>query len=238
MYKTILFIYICFYWNIAQSQELPLEHYWTGKTDKAYQLADKVISHKTTYSKKEVANAYDFLAEVNLEQGHFENNLNYLNYQFNAIENSIIDSALFYARVANYYNCYIMTDSAEYFCKKAYTTFSRFKNKNNDSLKTARYFSFFGNAARNNSYRNIAYLDLALLYSNKPFLKALHYRRYATFLTDFLPRKNLNKWNNQEQQNYSLSSWQFLIQTGIQKLAAFSTARILTCIIRFHWLWK
>lgn len=181
---------------------MPLELYWIGKTDKAYQLADNIISHKTTYSKKEVANAYDFLAEVNLEQGHFENNLKYLNLQFKAIENSIIDSALFYARVANYYNCYIMTDSAEYFCKKAYTTFSRFKNKNDDSLKTARYFSFFGNAARNNSYRNIAYLDSALLYSNTPFLKALHSRRYATFLTDFLPRKNINKWNNQEQQNY------------------------------------
>lgn len=202
MYKTILLIYICFYWNISQSQELPLELYWAGKTDKAYQLADNITSHKTNYSKKELANAYDFLAEVNLEQGHFENNLNYLNYQFNTIENSIIDSALFFARVANYYNCYIMTDSAEYFCKKAYTTFSRVKNKSNDSLKTARYFSFFGNAARNNSYRNIAYLDSALLYSNAPFLKALNSRRYATFLTDFLPRKNFNKWNNKEQQNY------------------------------------
>lgn len=202
MYKTILLLYLSFCWNISQSQELPLELYWAGKTNKASQLADNITSHKTTYSKKELANAYDFLAEVNLEQGHFENNLKYLNFQFHAIENSIIDSALFYARVANYYNCYIMTDSAEYFCKKAYTTFSRFKNKNNDSLKTARYFSFFGNAARNNSYRNIAYLDSALLYSYKPFLKALHYRRYATFLTDFLPRKNINKWNNQEQQNY------------------------------------
>lgn len=202
MLKSITLICLSCIYSIVFSQNLPLELYWAGKTDKAYQLAEDITSKKSAYSKQELSNAYDFLAEVNLEQGHFENNLSYLNYQFNTIENSIIDSALFYARLANYYNCYIMTDSAEYFCKRAYTTFSRVKNKSNDSLKTSRYFSFFGNAARNNSYRNIAYLDSALLYSNKPFLKALHSRRYATFLTDFLPRKNINKWNNQEQQNY------------------------------------
>jgi hypothetical protein len=202
MYKLIPLIYLFFYWNTSQSQELPLELYWAGKTEKAYQLAESINSNKSSYSKNELANAYDFLAEVNLDQGHFENNIKFLKLHFNAIENSAIDSALFYARVANYYNCYIMTDSADYFCKKAINTFYRIKTKQNDSLNRARFFSFFGNAARNNSFRNIAYLDSALLYCNNNFLRALHYRRYATFLTDFLPRKTILKWNNQEQQHY------------------------------------
>lgn len=172
------------------SQNLPLNLYWSGKTDSALVLVNKILADKKIVSASNLANAYDFLAEYNLEQGHFEKNLKFITLQFNATKNTSLDSALFYARLANYYHCYIMHDSSTYFIAKATKTLLHSSIKKQDKIRYSRYYSYIGNACRNTKYRDDKFLDSAIALSDVPFLKALHYKRYVTFLSDLL---NLNE---------------------------------------------
>jgi CHAT domain-containing protein len=184
------FIYLCFISTNLFSQNLPLNLYWAGKTDSALVLANKIIANKKIVSSEKLANAYDFLAEYNLEQTHFGNNLKYISLQFKVNKNSCLDSALYFARKANYYNCYIMIDSIFYYCKLARKTLLHYSFKKEDRITLSRYYSYFCNAARNTSDRNINILDSAIKFSDNYFLKALHYRRYATFISDLI---NINE---------------------------------------------
>ncbi len=183
--KTYLIIF-CFFSANLFSQNLPLNLYWSGKTDSALVLANKIVANKKIVSASYLTNAYDFLAEYNLEQGHFENNLKYIALQFRINKNNSLDSALFYGRLANYYHCYLMHDSSTYFIAKATKTLLHYSFKKRDKISYSRYYSYIGNGARNTKYRDVKFLDSAIALSDIPFLKALHYRRYGTFLSDLL----------------------------------------------------
>jgi CHAT domain-containing protein len=183
--KVHLFIF-CFTSVNLFSQRLPLNLYWSGKTDSALLISNKILFNKKTVLASELANAYDFLAEYNLEQGQFENNFKYITLKFKTTKNTSIDSALYFARLANYYNCFVILDSVNYFFCKASKAFLHHSFKIGDKLNYARYYSYIGNATRNSIYRNVKLLDSAIILCDNNFLKALHYRRYATFLSDLL----------------------------------------------------
>jgi len=193
---SLLIVFLLFTPCFLFSQILPLNLHWSGKTDSATFIANKVVKNKSLWSQKEVLNTYDFLAEYNLELGHFNANLSYLQKHFALNKNTSLDSALFYARVANYTLCYVMHDSTDFYCTKAITAFKNVVNKNKDSTKIARYYSYLGNAARNTKYRNSQLIDSAVAYSNNNYLKALHYRRYATYITDTLNIESKAAWQS------------------------------------------
>ena len=195
---SLLLIILCFVSTILFSQGLPLKLYWAGKTDSALLLSKKTIEHKAAVTKKDLAHAYDFMAEYSLENNDFKNNLNYLYLLFGATKNTSLDSALYYARVANYTLCYMMNDSTDYYYIKAIGVLKRVCKKNKDSTQLARYYSYLGNAARNTMYADVHLLDSAIAYSNNTFLKALHYRRYATFLTDVINVDSQEKWKDKK----------------------------------------
>jgi CHAT domain-containing protein len=183
---SLLLVILCFVSTLLFSQGLPLKLYWAGKTDGALLLAKKTIEHKGEVSKKELAQAYDFMAEYSLEHNDFKNNLNYLHLLFTTSKNTSLDSALHYARLAHYTLLYLMNDSTDYYYTKAIGVFKSVCKTNKDSTELARYYSYLGNAARNTIHADVHLLDSAIAYSNNTFLKAQHYRRYATFLTDLI----------------------------------------------------
>lgn len=197
--KSTILVCLCCIYIISFSQKLPLALYWTGKTDKAISLAKDIIENKSSFTKDELSNAYDFMAENSLDQAHFENNRIYLDLQFKLKHNTTLDSALYFSRVANYYNCFIMTDSANLYCRKAFAIYNNVKKCNKDSVSVSRFYSYLGNAGRN-SFRDIRFLDSAIVYSNNTFLKSLHYRRYATFLTDLIAGLNQKQWKDKKPQ--------------------------------------
>lgn len=169
------------------SQPIPLNLYWGGKTDSALVVANTIVTNPKNFSASYLANAYDFLAEYNLEQGHFEKNKKFIQSLFHLVHRTSLDSALYFARFANYYHCHMMWDSVAYFCNKAINSYSDHPYKKNEKIARARYYSYIGNAARCTMYRNSNYLDSAILIGDDhPFLKALHYRRYVTFNSDDL----------------------------------------------------
>lgn len=170
--------------NSIYSQKLPLQLFWQGKTELALNSAEAILQSKNNYSTKELISCYDFLAEYNLDQGHYEANLKFINLLFKIKHQSSFDSALFYARTANYYHCYISPDSSHYFGVKAQRAFANFKSNSCDSNSVARYYGYLGNAFRNTASRNISFLDSALLYGKEHFIKAINHRKYATFLID------------------------------------------------------
>lgn len=169
------------------SQPLPLNLYWGGKTDSALVVANTIITKQKAFSASYLANAYDFLAEHHLEQGNFEKNKKFIQSLFHLVHRTSIDSALYFARFANYYHCHMMWDSVVYFCNKAINSYSHHPYKSQEKIVRARYYSYIGNATRCTMYRNSNYLDSAILIGDDhPFLKALHYRRYGTFNSDDL----------------------------------------------------
>jgi len=192
LFIVFLLIVPCFLF----SQISPLNLHWYGKTDSALIIANKIIKNKSSFSKKEVLNTYDFLAEYNLELSHFKNNLYYIKKHFAENKNTSLDSALYYARVANFTLFYVMHDSTYFYCTKAMTAFKNSFSKNKDSVKIARYYSYLGNAARNTIYRNSQLIDSAVAYSNNSYLKAIHYRRYATYITDILNITSNGVWQH------------------------------------------
>jgi CHAT domain-containing protein len=208
---SLLIVFLLFIPCFLFSQILPLNLHWSGKTDSATFIANKVVKNKSVWSQKEVLNTYDFLAEYNLELGHFNANLSYLQKHFALNKNTSLDSALFYARVANYTLCYVMHDSTHFYCTKAITAFKNVVNKNKDSTKIARYYSYVGNAARNTTYRNSQLIDFAIAYSNNNYLKALHYRRYATFITDILNVKSNDVWQHMTLQEKYIKCISFVV---------------------------
>ena len=68
---SLLLIILFFHSTILFSQGLPLKLYWAGKTDSALLLAKKTIEKKEAFTKKELANAYDFMAEYSLANNDF-----------------------------------------------------------------------------------------------------------------------------------------------------------------------
>ncbi len=195
---SLLLIISCFHSTICISQGIPLKLHWSGKTDSAFLLAKKTIEKKGIVSKKELGHAYDFMAEYSLENNDFKNNLNYLHLLFETTNSTSLDSALYYARVAHYTLLYLMNDSTNYYYIKATGVFKRVCKKNQDSTQLARYYSYLGNAARNTLYADVHLLDSAIAYSNNTFLKALHYKRYATFLTDCINVDSEEKWKDKK----------------------------------------
>ncbi len=190
MFRNLIKFYLfacCLISVKLTSQPLPLNLYWAGKTDSALIVANTISAKPKAFAASYLANAYDFLAEYNLEQGHFENNKKFIRALFSLNNHTSIDSALFFARFANYYHCNMMWDSVAYFCSKAIKAYAHNLYKPQENTVNARYYSYIGNAARCTKYRNANYLDSAvLLCDNHTFLKALHYRRYATFNSDLL----------------------------------------------------
>jgi len=195
---SLVLVILCLLKTTSYSQGIPLKLYWSGKTDSAFLLAKETIDKKGIVSKKELGRAYDFMAEYSLENNDFKNNLNYLNLLFGTINNTSLDSALYYARVAHYTLLYLMNDSTNYYYIKATGVFKRVCKKNQDSTQLARYYSYIGNAARNTFYADVHLLDSAIAYSNNRFLKALHYKRYATFLTDLINVDSEEKWKDKK----------------------------------------
>jgi len=195
---SLVLVILCLLSTKCFSQVLPLKFYWSGKTDSAFLLAKETIDKKGIVSKKELGHAYDFMAEYSLENNDFKNNLNYLNLLFGTTNNTSLDSALYYARVAHYTLLYLMNDSTNYYYIKATGVFKRVCKKNQDSTQLARYYSYLGNAARNTFYADVHLLDSAIAYSNNTFLKALHYKRYATFLTDCINVDSEEKWEDEK----------------------------------------
>ena len=195
---SLLLIILCLLSTKCFSQGLPLKLYWSGKTDSAFLLAKETIDKKRIVSNIELGQAYDFMAEYSLDNNDFKNNLNYLNLFFETINNTSLDSALYYARAAHYTLLYMMNDSTDYYYIKAIGVFKRVCKKNQDSTKLSRYYSYLGNAARNTLYADVHLLDSAIAYSNNTFLKALHYKRYATFLTDCINVDSEEKWKDEK----------------------------------------
>lgn len=195
---SLLLIILFFHSTILFSQGLPLKLYWAGKTDSALLLAKKTIEKKEAFTKKELAHAYDFMAEYSLAINDFTKNLNYLHLLFATNKNTSLDSALYYARLAHYTILYFMGDSTYYYCTKAIVVFKGVCKKKQDSTQLSRYYSYLGNAARNSKYVNAHLIDSAIAYSNNTFLKAFHYRRYATFLTDLIHDISEEKWKDKK----------------------------------------
>jgi len=181
--------------NSIYSQKFPLQLFWQGKTELALNSAEAILQNKNNYSTKELISCYDFLAEYNLDQGHYEANLKFLNLLFKINHQSSFDSALFYARTANYYHCYISPDSSHYFCAKAKRIFNRVTLSIVDSNSIARYCGYLGNALRNTPCRSETILDSAILFSKSNFTKSLNHRKYATFLIDKLNHYNIRIGN-------------------------------------------
>lgn len=175
------------------AQKLPLQLFWQGKTELAIKLAHEIIQKPKYYSKQELISSYDFLAEYNLEQGHYEANKNYIHLLFKIQKSTSFDSALYYVRLANYYHCYMNNDSTDYLCKKSQLIFKKSRSQDIESNSIARYYSYLGNASRNTSIRSISFLDSAKIYSRENFIKAVSHRRYATFLLDKLSRISIRK---------------------------------------------
>lgn len=194
----LLILILLFYSNSIYSQKLPLQLFWQGKTELALNSAEAILQNKNNYSTKELISCYDFLAEYYLDQGHYEANLKFINLLFKIKHQSSFDSALFYARTANYYHCYISPDSSHYFGVKAQRAFANFKSNSCDSNSIARYYGYLGNAFRNTASRNISFLDSALLYSQEYFIKAINHRRYATFLIDEMTGYATRKGNKEK----------------------------------------
>lgn len=194
----LLILILLFYSNSIYSQKLPLQLFWQGKTELALNSAEAILQSKNNYSTKELISCYDFLAEYYLDQGHYEANLKFINLLFKIKHQSSFDSALFYARTANYYHCYISPDSSHYFGVKAQRAFANFKSNSCDSNSIARYYGYLGNAFRNTASRNISFLDSALLYSKENFIKAINHRRYATFLIDEMTGYATRKGNKEK----------------------------------------
>ncbi len=185
--KTIALVLALFFKSLVINAEtLPLEIFWQGKTALALKSAQVILDKKNNYSKLELASSYDFLADYHLDQGHYEANLNFANLLFKIKHQTSFDSAFYYARIANYYHCYINPDSSLYFSIKAQHCFKNIKKIGIDFNSIARYYSYLGNAARNTSLRSLNFLDSAILYSKNNFTKAINHRRYATFLLDEL----------------------------------------------------
>lgn len=189
-----IIILLIFFNSCIIANDLPLNLYWKGNLKQAIQLSNKMLADKQHRTTDELLNCYDFLAEYNLEQGHFDKYLFFVNQHFSLNKNSALDSAFFYVRTANYYHCFFNNDSANKFCEQAMFCFYRYKQLSKDSALTSRYYSYFGNASRNTRFVNLRWSDTALSFTNIVFLKALHHRRYATFLSDFIAReKNENR---------------------------------------------
>jgi CHAT domain-containing protein len=171
---------------IISAEILPLELFWQGKTALALKSAHAIIEKENNYSKIELASCYDFLADYYLDQGHFEANLKFTNLFFNLEHQTSFDSAFYYARIANYYHCYVNNDSTFYFFSLAKKCFKNIKTTNIYSNSIARYYGYLGNASRNISENNITFLDSAIFYSKNNFIKAINHRTYALSLIDEL----------------------------------------------------
>ena len=156
---------------VIYAETLPLEIFWQGKTAMALKSAQVILDKKNNYSTIELANSYDFLADYHLDQGHYEANLNFINLLFKIKHQTSFDSAFYYARIANYYHCYINPDSSLYFSRKAQHCFKNIKTNRIDSNSIARYYGYLGNASRNTSVRSLNFLDSAILYSKNNFTK-------------------------------------------------------------------
>jgi CHAT domain-containing protein len=168
------------------SETLPIELFWQGKTALALKSAQVILDNKNNYSKTEIAYCFDFLADYYFDQGHFEANLKFTNLLFTIKHQTSFDSAFYYARIANYYHCYINPDSTFYFFSLAKKCFKNIRTNRIDSNSIARFYGYLGNASRNIQARNLAFLDSAILYSKNNFTKAINHRKYAIFLTDDL----------------------------------------------------
>lgn len=216
--KKIQFIvvgYIFLSLNIF-SETLPLKSFWQGKTEKALKESKSILEKKESFTKAEVISCYDFLAEYNLEQGHFEANLQYLNLLFSLKHTNSFDSAFHFSRLANYYHCYVRHDSATFFCKKAIEVFKAVNPSKVDRNEVARYYGYLGNASRNTSLRSLTFLDSALLYSVDDFTKALNHRRSGVFLLDRILDRDAksNKFKVNES-NYKRSIREFRLAAKI-----------------------
>ena len=185
--KTVSLVFAFLFKSfIIHSETLPLELFWKGKTALALKSAQNILEKKNSYSKIELASCYDFLADYYLDQGHYEANLKFANLLFTIKHQTSFDSAFYYARVANYYHCYINPDSTFYFFSLAKKCFKNIKINGIESNSIARYYGYLGNACRNIGNRNLTFLDSAILYSKNNFTKAINHRKYATFLMDEL----------------------------------------------------
>ena len=185
--KTLALLFVLLFKSlITYSETLPLELFWQGKTALALKSAQVILDNKNNYSKIELVNCYDFLADYYLDQGHFEANLKFTNLLFTIKYQTSFDSAFYYARKANYYHCYINPDSTFYFFSLAKKCFKNIRTNRIDSNSIARFYGYLGNASRNLPENNITFLDSAILYSRKIFIEAVSHRRYAIFLLDKL----------------------------------------------------
>lgn len=194
--KTVLlFIVLVFKSQYQYAQTFPLDLFWHGKTEQALQSSKNILLNKTNYSKQELISCYDFFAEYYLDQGHYEGYLKFVNLQFRIQHQSAFDSAFFYARIANYYHCYINPDSAYYFCLKAKLSFKHVTLNVTDSNSIARYCGYLGNALRNTPCRNETILDSSILFSKTNFTNAVNHRKYATFLIDEMTGYAIKKGN-------------------------------------------
>jgi hypothetical protein len=61
---SLFIVFLLFVSSYSFSQILPLNLHWSGKTDSAILIANKIIKNKSLRSKIEVLNAYDFLLYV------------------------------------------------------------------------------------------------------------------------------------------------------------------------------
>jgi CHAT domain-containing protein len=181
---TLIVLLFSIFTSISFAQNLPLKLFWNGKTNEAIALSKKILLNKNTYSNQELSSSYDFLAEYNIDQGHYEAFLKFVNLDFKTNHRTAFDSAFFYARIANYYHCYINPDSSLYFFLKAKDCFSKATLNLTDSNSIARYYGYLGNASRNLRYRNVSLLDSANLFAKTAFTQAVNHRKYATFLID------------------------------------------------------
>ena len=185
--KTVAFFFAFLFKSLTIcSETLPLELFWQGKTALALKSAQVILDNKNNYSKIELTNCYDFLADYYLDQGHYEATLKFTNLLFSTKHQTSFDSAFYYARIANYYHCYINLDSTLYFFILAKKCFQNIKTNRIDSNSIARFYGYLGNASRNLPALNLAFLDSAILYSKNNFTKAINHRKYAIFLTDEL----------------------------------------------------
>jgi hypothetical protein len=84
MSKKTVVIFFAFLFKsfIICSETLPLKLFWQGKTALALKSAQVILDNKNNYSKIELANCYDFLADYYLDQGHYEATLKFTNLLF------------------------------------------------------------------------------------------------------------------------------------------------------------
>ena len=126
--KTLAFVFALFFKSLLlYAETLPLELFWQGKTALALKSAQAILDKKNNYSTIELASCYNFLADYHIDQGHYEANLKFTNLLFTMKHQTSFDSAFYYARIANYYHCYINPDSSLYFSIKAQHCFKNIK---------------------------------------------------------------------------------------------------------------